>query len=449
MTHVVAREYDLIVKGPTPPGSGPEIHGFPPQAFDELRAFVQRPVQGKQGESEVLARPTLKGNQPALRLRQWVGVIRVPSGATLEILPKTNERTEYIDQDEAIRQSRDLLVRMLAEAGESYRSALPADLDPSRMPLFEVIFRYALEVLKTAIRRGIPHRYVNVQEERTGLRGRLDMPRQVRQPPYRAHLLHVNYDEFLPDRPETRLVKLALERIARHTRRSDNRRIARELMSTLDGVPPSRQVKRDFQDWKLERGYAHFSPAKDICKLVLEELNPLIAGKKSRATAVLFDMNAVFEEYVAALIRRQNPGWTVKTQLRGQSLGHVLKEDGSQGKAAFPMRPDLILEHQNWPCIVADTKWKRLAPEKTPTLGVSNADAYQMVAYSEIFQQAGEQREVWLVYPQVPGLPDSLPVFKLKRAQLIRIVTVDLAVPVPQLKLSEVSGKGGMVIEPG
>lgn len=443
MTHVVAREYDLIVKGPKPEGSGPEVHGFPPQAFEELRKFVQKPVAGKQGESEMLARPTLKGNQPALRLRQWVGVIRVPSGSTLEILPKTHERSAETDAEQAEQESRSLLMRMLAAAGRDYKAALPANLDPARIPLFEVILRYALEIFKLAIRRGVPHTYLNVEEERVGLRGRLDMPKQAKQLPYRSHLLHVNYDEFLPNRPEVRLVRLALERIARRTVRSDNRRIARELLSSLDNVPPSRDIKKDFQDWGLERGYAHFAPAKEVCKLVLEELNPLVAGKKSRATAVLFDMNVIFEEYVVALIRSQNSGWSVETQVRGQSLGRHLQPDGSQGRAAFPLRPDLILSHPDQPTIVADTKWKRLQPGKALTLGVSNADAYQMVAYSEVFQKAENQREIWLIYPQVPGLPDSHPTFQLRLGQILRIVTVDLNVAVPQLKLQEKVRSGG------
>ncbi|WP_135230615.1 McrC family protein [Deinococcus fonticola] len=440
MTYVVAREYDLIVRGPKPEGSGPGVHAFPPQAFDELRTFVQRPVAGKQGESEVLARPTLKGSQPALRLRQWVGVIRVSTGATLEILPKTHERSGNTDTETAIEQSRALLVRMLAAAGENYRTALPADLDPARMPLFEVVLRYALEILKTAIRRGIPHTYLNVEEERIGLRGRLNTPRQANQPPYRAHLLHVSYDEFLPDRPEPRLVRLALERIARHTLRSDNRRIARELLASLEGVPSSREVKKDFQAWELERGYAHFTPAKSVCKLILEELNPLTAGERSRATAVLFDMNVIFEEYIAELLRKQNPEWTVKTQEKGKSLGHRLNADGSKGKAAFPIRPDLLLEHPTRPLIVADTKWKRLSPDKLTTLGVSNADAYQMVAYSEIFQSTSQTREVWLVYPWVPDIPTGPLNFKVASGQTLRLVLVDLAQVTPTLNINWTAG---------
>ena len=246
---------------------------------------------------------------------------------------------------------------------------------------------------------------------------------------------HVSYDEFLPDRPEPRLVRLALERIARRTLRSDNRRIARELLASLEGVPSSREVKKDFQAWELERGYAHFGPAKDVCKLILEELNPLTAGGQSRATAVLFDMNVIFEEYVAELLRKQNPDWTVEAQVRGKSLGHHLRPDGTVGRAAFPMRPDLILKHQDEPAIVADTKWKRLQADKGLTLGVSNADAYQMVAYSEIFQDPTDQREVWLIYPQVPGLPAMPQAFELKLGQKLRIVTVDLNAAEPCLKL--------------
>lgn len=428
MTHVVAREYDLIVRGNKPEGAGPDVHGFPPDDFDDLRRFVQTPVVGRTGESEVLARPTLRGQQPALRLRQWVGVIRVPGGSTLEILPKTHERDKAGDDRAAVTHSRAVLMRMLAAAGTNYREALPADLDPARMPLFEVVLRYALEVLKAAIRRGVPHTYLRVEEERLGLRGRLDMPRQVRQPPHRAHLLHVAYDEFLPDRPETRLVRLTLERIARLTVRDDHRRLSRELLFSLDGVPPSRDVRRDFSAWKLERGYVHFAPAEGVCKLILNELNPLTAGTATRSIAVMFDMNRVFEEYVAGQLQKSNPEWTVNTQVRGHHLGHITSIAGGT-QPAFRLRPDLLLQREGLTPIVADTKWKRLTVGKGATLGVSGADAYQMLAYSQVLQPGNGPFELWLIYPLVEGLPESATHIHLVGERMLRIIQIDLDQP--------------------
>lgn len=416
MTHIVAREHDLLVRGAKPAGSGPSVHGVPADAFDELRKFMQTPVEGNKGQTEVLARSTLLGQQHALRLRQWVGVICTPQGTTLEILPKTHEPEHLQD---GVTASRTMLFKMLAAGGSNYRAALPADLNAADMPLFEVVLRYALEVFKKAIRQGLPQTYQEVMEERLGLKGRLNIPQQVKQPHHRMHLLHVKYDEFLPDRPETRLARLAVERIARLTRRNDSKRLARELLHALEHVSPSRQVKQDFQSVKLERGYRHFAPALDVAKLVLYELNPLTAAGQSRATAVLFDMNRVYETYVAHLLRSQFPEWEVKTQVTGKALGKVLD------KSVFRLRPDLLITAPEG-VIVADTKWKRLDPDQIPAYGILNADAYQMLAYSEVFQKDQSTKTLWLIYPSVSGLPEHLPPMKLTGERTLRVVCLDL-----------------------
>lgn len=423
MTHVVAREYDLLVRGAVPSEAG--VHGLPPESFDALRRFLQQPVDGHKGREEVVARPTSRGTLPALRLQQWVGVLRTPDGTTVEILPKTHERTDEPDSARTA-QSRALLMRMLSAGGDNYRAALPADLDSANMPLFEVVLRYALEVLRTAIRRGVPHTYQTVQEERIGLRGRLDMPRQLRQPAHRAHLLHVAYDEFLPDRPETRLARLTLERIARLTGRSDSRRLARELLFSLADVPASRDIRRDLSHWKLERGYAHFAPVLEICRLILSELNPLTAGSNSRVTAVLFDMNRVYEAYVAAQLRLQQPGWQIRTQVKGTGLGSFESPSSGKARDVFALRPDLIIEIPDQPVIIADTKWKRLKSDRAFPHGVSNADAYQMLAYSEAFQSGPGPKRLWLLYPALPGIADELPEIKLLGERRLQIMTVNL-----------------------
>lgn len=433
MTYVIAREYDLIVRGGV--SSTPGVHSLPVEAFDTLRAFLQTPVEGHKGREEVIARPTLRGNQPALRLQQWVGVIRTPDGTVVELLPKTHERDGELAGVDAVERSRALLFRMLAVAGDNYRAALPADLDPAQMPLFEVVLRYALEVLRTAIRRGVPHSYRSVQEERAGLRGRLNMPAQLRQPPHRAHLLHVTYDEFLPNRPETRLARLTVERIARMTRRSESRRFSRELLHALAEVPPSRDVRRDFSHWKLDRGSMHFAPVLDICRLILSELNPLTAGTTSRVTAVLFDMNRVYESYVAHLLRIQYPSLSIDTQVKGKHLGSSVSSSSGKVRGVFALRPDLVIKGQGTSVIIADTKWKRLEAQRAFPHGVKNGDSYQMLAYSEIFQSNLEQRCLYLIYPHIIGLPDEIPDIDLHGRRL-KILTVKLDEEAPIICLN-------------
>lgn len=439
MTYTIAREYDLIVRGELLPPVRPGIHGIPTEAFDALYDFFSSPVEGKSGDREAMARPSVFKSIPALRLRQWVGVIRTPDGTTLEILPKTHD-TDVADTgttpaSEALTASRMLLFEMLEAAGKHYKVALPADLQTATIPVFEVVMRYVLEQVKWAIRKGLPHAYVERQEEHAHLRGRVDLSRQVRQPAHRAHLLHVVFDNFQANRPETRLVRLAVERIARQTGRDDTRRLARELLQALSSVPASQEVDRDFQRCRLERGFRHFAPVLESCRLILYELNPLSAGGTSRATAVLFDMNRLFESYVAHLLRQHPAGWTIQAQQQDHHLGSYQLTSGSEQQQLFALRPDLLIEREGSPLIIADTKWKRLNPTLSFPYGVSGADAYQMLAYSTVLQQDQRPAEVWLIYPWVPGLSQKLPVVAYPGHRTLRLVTVDLTHRPPKFNL--------------
>lgn len=419
--HFEVREHDTLVRGARPPEAGANITGLPPEVFDA----VQEVLLNSASDLNPVATPTRLAGSAALKLTQWVGILRTPDGATVEILPKTHERPGHRARPGSLERSRSLLVRMLSVTDERFRIAPPADLQTAEMPLYEVVIRYALEGIRAAVRRGIPHAYVPVQEERQGLRGRLDLPRQVRQPPHRAHLLHVTFDEFLPDRPETRLTRLAVQRLATLTRVPGSLRLARELLATLDDVPPSRNVPLDFSAWRLGRGHTHFAPLEGLCHMVLDELNPIAAGSESRANALLFDMNAVYEAYVARLLTFTYPGWQVETQVTDRALGNI------DGVPAFNLRPDLVLRPPGDEVIVADTKWKRLKPDKAPTYDVGNADAYQMLAYSHVFQgvHAGPARDLWLIYPRLPGLPAVGQAVDLGGGRSLKIITVDLAHP--------------------
>lgn len=428
--HLQVREHDTLVRGAASRTGDRNVHTLTPAAFGHLQVFLSgRDVQGD--ALNPVATFTRLGQADAVKLSQWVGLIRLPDGTVIEILPKTHERPGARQDAGSLPRSRSVLLRMLAATDERFRVAPPAELDTARMPLLEVVLRYALEGFRAGVRRGVPHTYVGVQEERGSLRGRLDLPRQVRQPAHRAHLLHVTFDEFLPDRPETRLVRLAVERAGSLSGAPATKRLARELTHALDAVPPSRDVRSDFAAWRLERGHAHFEALRPLCELILHELNPLVGGQQATAHALLFDMNRVYEAYVAQRLRTQHPDWQIETQATGHALGQV----GTQ--RAFHLRPDLLITLPSGEVIVADTKWKRLNAKRAPTFDIQNADAYQMLAYSEVFQAAQSERTLHLLYPHLSDLPAHIRPIHLAGGRALHVTTVHLDTPESHIELGD------------
>jgi len=89
--HLQVREHDTLVRGDVSRTGVRNIHTLAPVAFEALQAFLS----GRDGHGDsldALATFTRLGRADAIKLSQWVGLIRLPDGTVIEILPKTHER---------------------------------------------------------------------------------------------------------------------------------------------------------------------------------------------------------------------------------------------------------------------------------------------------------------------------------------------------------------------
>lgn len=351
-----------------------------------------------------------------LRLDSYVGVIETPCGTRIEILPKTTEHGD--NRDVARRLLRTMLARCLDVPA---RETLPTEIQTFDAPLTEWVMRQFLQVLDSLAKRGLRFDYRRVQEEQRFLRGRLDVPRQLRQPPGRDHFFQVEHDVFDADRPENRLLCSALDRVCRLTRDAGNWRLAHELAALLAPVPRSRNVNDDFRRWRCDRLLAHYQPARPWCALILGEQTPLSLSGEWHGTSLLFPMEKIFERYVEACLRTTLPtGATLKTQASSQYLcGHDTQQ-------WFQLKPDFLIKRgeQTW---VLDTKWKLL----DQSLGGSNdkyklsqSDFYQLFAYGHRYLPAAG--EMLLTYPSTVRFNRPLPAFAYSSLLQLMVVPFDL-----------------------
>jgi 5-methylcytosine-specific restriction enzyme subunit McrC len=133
-------------------------------------------------------------NRRWLRLDNHVGVIQTPCGTGIEILPK------HHGQENDVEMSRKLLCKLIASALDlPSRETNAADLQLFKSPLAEWVMRQFLLALDHLLKRGLRFDYLRVEEEKSFLRGQLDMAKQMRQPPGRQHLFHLRHDLFLPN----------------------------------------------------------------------------------------------------------------------------------------------------------------------------------------------------------------------------------------------------------
>ena len=350
-----------------------------------------------------------------LRLDNYVGVIETPCGTRIEILPK------HVDEHGAEVASRELLRRMICAAMDlPVRKLAETTLQRFDAPLSEWVMGQFLVALNHLIKRGVRSDYVRVDASEYFLRGQLDPARQVRQPPGRQHVFQIRHDIFVPDRPENRLLKLALEQVARLAQTPSNWRLANELRTLMNEVPASANLEADFRAWRNDRLMAHYQPVRPWCELILYRHMPHSLIGEWHGISLLFPMEKLFERYVAAWLRRH---LVPSAKLRAPAASEYLcLQDGDR---VFRLEPDLLVEHdgRRW---VLDTKWKRLdGSDKVNRYGLSQPDLYQLFAYGMKYL-GSEGGELALIFPKWPKFLEALPVFDFGHGLNLRVLPFDL-----------------------
>lgn len=389
MTRITIREYGCLT---TDAVAAPSLDWaqVPASAFDWLcRLCAREPRLGSLRD------------RSTLQWKSFAGVLNTPCGLELEVLPKTQD-----DMDKA-EDCRAQLVRMLARVLDvPFREASEADISLFKMPLTEWLARRFLLHLHALLKRGLRFDYRRVEEERTYLRGQLDVRCQLCQPPHRQHLFHIRHDVFSEDRPENRVLRSALDVVAGSVREAGNWRLASSLRLLMASVPPSRDVAADLSRWRQDRLMADYARVRPWCELVLGKYRPRAVSGRQRGISLLFSMHDLFERYVArSLQERLMPGARLEVQPAGYSL--CMRD----GRGCFRLRPDMVVRYQEriW---ILDTKWKRLEGNSEED-GISIQDVYQLYAYG--WQWLGGQGDVMLVYPEHEHFPHPQLPFVFRR----------------------------------
>ncbi|MDL2290792.1 McrC family protein [Desulfovibrio sp. OttesenSCG-928-F20] len=352
--------------------------------------------------TEIL-RPCLWKNREALQARNYVGVIRTPSGLSLEIYPKT------CSVDNAESRSRELavLLKMLCAVPDlPFQYAQSAMLDTGRLPLLEIFIYCFLQEIAALLRHGIASDYIAREENGPYLRGRLLVQQHLRHNCVQRHRFFVLHDHFLPDRPENRLIKTALCHVLLVSRDADNQRNCKLHLRAFDAVSVSPDIRKDSDRCRQDRNIQHYKNSLNWSRLLLGGQSPALMSGVQNCLSVLFPMEVLFERYVALKLRQclRPRDWTVKEQ----AGGHFLVEE-HKGKAFYALKPDLLLLKEGC-CVIADTKWKIIACAEDIKRG---GDLYQLFAYGEkcLPPSATMQGPSFLIYPKTDNFPPALAPF--------------------------------------
>ncbi len=365
----------------------------PEHIADRLAALARRsPFAGTEGSG------VLEHGRQHLRARGVVGILAA-SGCNLEILPKIEvAHAKDVRQQHAA--SRRCLIHMLAVAFDlKVDIGSITDLAWQRETLLEVLVRIFCGKLTEAVRKGMPRRYVEQADDLRALRGGLDATRQFTRHVANPSRLACRFDELSEDTALNRIMKAVVAHLSRTSRSAENQQRLRELAFVYADVAETNPAELRCSEVVLDRTNRQWRELLDMAELFLQGRYQTTTGGAGRGTALLFEMNELFEVYVGRLISRALAGTDLTVSLQGGRLFCLSAE--TTGRGLFQTKPDILIRRAGTVIHVIDTKWKRISSRiDDPKQGVSQPDVYQMMAYAHVYRAS----RLTLLYPHHSGL---------------------------------------------
>ncbi len=346
-----------------------------------------------------------------LTATQYVGLMRI-GNVSIQILPKIDYKItaqeELRQSDKEIAAASNLMTMLAYACNLQIHPQDVESLKQNRGNWFEwLTFLFATE-LNRQLRLGMDHMYIERDEVRPILRGKWLLERQYVRNPLVIDRFEIRYADYSAQTILNRVFYAAVATLLCITQNKTNYRLLLSAYSYLaelglDLVPPT-GYKQLIHFTRLND---RFKTAFQLADLFLESSVYHFSIGLRDVNAFMFDMNKLFEDYVAAFLVKhkyeifgeQKDRIRIITQSAGRQ-DFFLKQTIPSNRDIFRLKPDILIVRDGRLICIADTKYKKIG---TPNrdLGLQEDDSYQMLAYSV----ALECNRIILIYPQ----PESNP----------------------------------------
>jgi len=385
----------------------------------------------------------MKHGEKRIRASQHVGVIRL-KGRTIQVLPKIYQARETDDEQLKAKEATANLLRMLNYAGElQVREHELASLLRQTDDWFEILTRLFATHLREEWQGGAHRTYEVVEDELPVLKGKWRIADQLRKPERRA-TFSVTYDEFTSDNKLNRIFRHVVERLSFLTRDHDNHQLLNELRQWMDEVTlVPRVTPKDADPSQLTRLTERYRPLLNLARIFLDGGALQMTSGDLSTFAFVFDMNLLFENFLASFIRRHAahilPESFLRYEFLPQSHGARRYLARREDRNVFQTIPDIAFRDGDAFNLLIDTKYK-LLDDKERNLGVSQSDFYQMHAYAHRYNCD----RVILLYPSKSAYGEHVNAcFKLEDCQkVIEATSVNISVD-----LSSTEGRARLIAQ--
>lgn len=335
-----------------------------------------------------------------LRTGSHCGIVMVGEWS-LEILPKIYAESEKEG-------NRGLLVQMLGTCFDLpvWQNGLASTGNADN--LLHIIIQVFLDELQTQVTQGLIRSYITVEDCLARPRGRLNLARQLRLGRAQMHQIHCEFDELTADNVHNQAVKAALA-VARQCLRKSSSLVSQadRLAFTVEEVSSKTVTATDIAALPVSRLTQRYGRLLLLSSWLLQLSGPDVHVGDERGLSLLFDMNRLFQDYLAVHMHEAVGRHPLRDRLQLSEERPVrnLVQD-MNGTGRFSLRPDLVIKLDGKVVGIVDAKWKRLdSASDVNKAGVSQSDLYQLLAYGHTYQCD----QLTLAYPSYLALKNWTP----------------------------------------
>lgn len=258
-----------------------------------------------------------------------------------------------------------------------------AEISKTKQPFLEILIAHYANILLNSLQRYIPHHYETKEENLPAVRGRILFAKNQLANMGNLARVYCQFDEFTSDNLLNQTFKFVAQALCLLTAVPATRAHLNKILAIYEDVELRAISYVQAKKILLNRNQLIFKDVLDLALLFLQHSTISLHNKTFTNLAILFDMNKLFEEFVAAALKKAFPG-QVQTQ---KSLTIIDSIDGYTN-TSYRIRPDILFRNDT----IIDTKYKILdLPNNKP----SEVDIYQMLAYNRFFNC----RNIILCYP--------------------------------------------------
>ena len=308
-----------------------------------------------------------------IKFKHWVGILEVDN-VFIEVLPKVSENDTTSDDI-----WRKRLIKMLRYTRTiDIRTTDNASQSTCHTPLWEIFYRHYIALVKELLHSGLIKSYKQEVANRNALKGKLLFSKHIVKNCAHQEKFYTQATVYNRDTLANQILIQAVRVIA------SSPSVQQDAKMILSEAEDIHEINAAGINWervarlKEQRKTVSYTQALAFAELILRGSNPAIKKGEYNVTAIMFDMNKLFEKYVYRKMKEILSDWSVQAQLQEKIWRSRV------------VKPDIVCEKDSKK-IIFDTKWKKLESEQD----ISNADIYQMFIYCKKF----EAREAFLIYP--------------------------------------------------